>query len=201
MAYGDFTLEMLDSKFGIKNKVVSLFPKLTPIKPSAKLQDDLAEAATLPTRTEKYKSEAIVFPVLKELRRSNLPFFTIYSGESLNVDAPKGLKGECDFILSKDTGSYTISYPIIQVLEAKKGDIDLGIPQCAAQMLGSKIYNEQSGTPLEMIYGCVTTGSEWKFMRLIDKVYIDSETYTLRNLEELLSVFQYIIDYYKETLK
>jgi hypothetical protein len=201
MAYGDFTLEVLEEKFGLKNKVVKFFPVLPNIKPSVKLQEDLAEAEGLPTRTEKYKSEAIVFPLLKELRRTNSFFFTIYSGENLNVDVKRGLKGECDFILSKDIGTYTISYPIMQILEAKKGDIDLGIPQCAAQMLGAKTYNEQKGTPLECIYGCVTTGREWKFLKLSDKIYIDSDTYTLKNLEELLAAFQFVIDFYRNALK
>lgn len=201
MAYGDFTLELLEERFGIKNQVTHFFSKLPPIKPSNKLKEDLEEAEELPTRTEKSKSEAIVFPILKAIRKSNASFFTIYSGESLNVDIKKGLKGECDFILSKDIGTYTISHPIMQVLEAKKGDIDLGIPQCAAQMLGAKYYNEQKGTPLELLYGCVTTGREWKFLKLSDKLYIDSDTYTLNNLEELLGVFQYVIDYYKTFLK
>ncbi len=199
MAYGDFTLEQLEEKFNLINRVEKLFSNIIPVQSSKRLNEDLAEAAELPTRTEKYKSEAIVFPVLKELRRSNQAFFTIYSGESLNVDVKKGLKGECDFILSKELGTYTISYPIMQILEAKKGDIDLGIPQCAAQMLGAKLFNEHKGTPLEIVYGCVTTGRDWKFLRLSDnKVYIDSDTYSLQNLEELLGAFQIVIDYYKK---
>lgn len=54
----------------------------------------------------------------------------------------------------------------MQVVEAKKQDIDLGIPQCAVQMYASKKFNENKKTPVPYIYGCVTTGREWKFMRL-----------------------------------
>jgi hypothetical protein len=105
------------------------------------------------------------------------------------------LKGECDFILSKDTRSFEINYPIIQVVEAKKNDIEIGIPQCAAQMVGAKKYNEKRGNKeINTIYGCVTTGDDWIFMRLTDKIEIDTQKYYLGDLEHLLGVFQHILN-------
>jgi hypothetical protein len=201
MAYTDFTLETIEEKFGIKNREVRLFGALSSIEPSAKLKDDLEEANTFPLRTEKAKSELLVMPVLKELRRRNSRYFTIYSGEVLNADSVNGLNGECDFILAKDIGSYSINYPIIQLVEAKKNDIDLGIPQCAAQMVGAKVFNQKKGVETEKIYGCVTTGDEWLFMKLEKDIEIDTQTYYLNQLPEILGVFQHIIEYYKATLK
>ena len=201
MAYTDFTLETIEEKFGIKNREIRLFGAIGSIEPSAKLKDDLEEANTYPLRTEKAKSELLVMPVLKELRRISSRYFTIYSGEVLNADAANGLNGECDFILAKDIGSYSINYPILQLVEAKKNDIDLGIPQCAAQMVGAKVFNQKKGVEPEMIYGCVTTGDEWLFMRLGKDIEIDSQTYYLNQLPEILGVFQHIIDYYKTILK
>jgi hypothetical protein len=119
MAYTDFTLKSLYTKFGINNKIATLFPTLHPIAPSDWLKDMLQKAALLPLRSEKAKSEMIVFPILLELRNRNDNFITIYSGDHLNADEANGLKGECDFIITKDTGSYELNYPIIQVVEAK----------------------------------------------------------------------------------
>lgn len=106
MAYSDFNLETLEQNFGVANKVGRLFADLPPLKSSDWLNKTLQMTAELPARSEKAKSEMIVFPILAELRQRNHKFFTIYSGDNLNVDEEKGLKGECDFILAKDTASF-----------------------------------------------------------------------------------------------
>ncbi len=166
------------------------------------MKNALEIALTLPIRSEKAKSEWIVVPILTELRTKNSNFFTIYSGDTLNADEKSGLKGECDFILAKDTGTFDLNYPIIQIVEAKKNDIEIGIPQCAAQLVGAKIFNEVKGVILPKIYGCVTTGNEWIFMVLENNtIFIDSKIYYLNEIEKILGVFQEIIDYYKELLK
>ncbi len=200
MAYSDFTLEDIETKFGIENRIEKLFDSPKPVQPSKWLLETLENAKNLPVRTEKAKSEAIVFPILVELRNLNNKYFTIYSGDNLNADKERGLQGECDFILAKDVHSFSINYPIIQMVEAKKNDLDLGVPQCAAQLLGAKIFNEKKGVHLEKIYGCVTTGDEWLFMKLEDLIYVDTRKYYLIELEELLGAFQVIIDYYKKTI-
>jgi hypothetical protein len=202
MAYTNFTLDDLESKFGVKNQVVHLFSSFEFVVPSQKLNEELEESAELPVRSEKAKSELIVFPILKEIRRQNDKFFTIYSGEFLNVDESIGLNGECDFILTKDTKTFNLNYPIIQVVEAKRNDIDLGVPQCAAQMVGSKMFNDKKGVTLDKIYGCITTGDEWLFMCLENNLLkIDNHKYHIGNLSELLGVFQQILNYYKIVLK
>jgi len=198
MSYSDFTLKDLQNKFGIKNKVTNLFENYEPIEPSDFLKTLLQKTALLPVRSEKYKSETIVFPLLLELRDRNNNYITIYSGDTLNADETTGLKGECDFIVTKDIGTYDINFPIIQVVEAKKNDLELGVPQCAAQMVGAKIYNEKNNTKIDCVYGCVTTGLEWLFLKLDTELTIDRRTYFLNELGELLAVFQHIIDDYKK---
>jgi len=202
MAYTNFSLEDLKQQFNIQNQQKKLFEDFEDITPSKQLLEMLAEVEELPIRSEKAKSEWIVVPILRELRKRNNNFFTIYSGDTLNADEAKGLKGECDFILAKDVGTFDINYPIIQVVEAKKNDIEIGVPQCAAQLVGAKIFNEKKGTNLDCIYGCVTTGNDWRFMQLEkDVLWIDKKTYFLSEIGELLAIFQNIIDYYKEILK
>ena len=81
-------------------------------------------------------------PILLELRKQNNKQFTIFSGENLIADVENGLNGECDFIITQDTGSYELNPPLLQIIEAKKNDVESGIAQCAAQLLGAKIYND-----------------------------------------------------------
>ena len=204
MAYKDFTTHDLREKFGINGKQTTLFRRdeVVSIPPSEWLQETLAIGEDLKARSEKAKSEIIVMPILFELKRRNPDFFIIHSGDRLNVDSQKGLNGECDFLLARKTDSYDIDTPIISVVEAKKNDMELGVNQCAAQMYGAKLYNEKYGSPLDVIYGCVTTADNWKFLKLEDNLLITGkEVFYMNELDVILGIFQHIIDYYKAILE
>lgn len=200
MAYGDFTLELIEETFGIKNRVGQLFPSIQPVAPSAWLRTTLAQNSGLRLSSEKAKSEAIVFPILMELRQRNDHFLTIYSGDNLSVAPEKGLNGECEFILAKDVQSFGINYPIIQIVEAKRGEIELGVAQCAAQLIGARLFNQKRNVELPAVYGCVTNGNGWLFLKLADELTIDPKLYFLERPDEVLGIFQQIIDLYKSIL-
>ena len=201
MAYPNFTLYDLRSNFGIRDQVQSLFKDVTPLPMSNWLRDTLAMTQQMPLTSEKAKSELIVTPILVELRNRNNNFFTVYSGEVLNADPAVGLSGECDFILTKDTRAFAISAPIITVVEAKKDNLELGVVQCAAQMVGIQRFNERYGAPIKTIYGCTTTADSWQFLKLTgNQVLIDQDRYFISEIETVLGVFQQIIDYYKKLL-
>ena len=202
MDYRDFSLASLREQFGITNHVDHLFDQVSsPLAESDKLRQDLQIASLLPARSEKAKSELIVMPILIELMTQNQDFFTIYSGETLTADPERGLTGECDFILAHNTGTFDIDVPMMMVVEAKKHDMDIGVPQCAAQMIGVRLFNQNRGEPINTVYGCVTTADNWLFMRLVqDQITVDYRKYYLSDLNKLLGVFQRVIDYYKGTL-
>ena len=200
MGYSDYTFEKIKEKFGVENRRANLAFEIVHQEPSDFLQQHLRIASKLSIKSEKSRSEAIVFPLLLDVRERNNDFFTIYSGDNMNVN--DDLKGECDFILAKDIQSYDVNYPIIQIVEAKKHDIeDLGVPQCAAQLIGAKLFNQKNGIELKKIYGCATTGKIWQFLVLEgNTIYVDEKQYYIGNLPELLGAFQFIIDYYKREL-
>jgi hypothetical protein len=199
MAYSDFSLADLEEKFGVTNQRKRLFENIAPVLPSEKLRIELAEGEEMPIKSEKAKSEWIIVPILKELRNRNNKFLTIYSGETLTADKEKGLVGECDFIIAKDTKTFDVSLPIFMLVEAKKNDMEEGLKQCAAQMIGARVFNQKKGIQLEKVYGCSTTGDDWQFLELSDQLYIDNKKYFLVELKELLGIFQLIIDYYKNS--
>ena len=71
MAYKDITVLDLEERFGVTNKKRPLFPGSIPLlEPSEQLQAQLQDAATIPMRTEKARSELIV-PLL--LFKETLP--------------------------------------------------------------------------------------------------------------------------------
>lgn len=198
MPYSDFTFNDLESKFGVQNQRRRLFSALPPVEPSDNLKTDLSEAEEMSLKSEKSKSEWIVVPILRELRRRSDKFVTIYSGENLSADPAQGLTGECDFILAKETWSYEVNFPIFQIVEAKKNDMEEGIRQCAAQLVGARVFNQKKGIQLEKLYGCSTTGDAWQFIELSDKIYVDIHKYYLGELDELLGVLLHIIHYFQQ---
>jgi hypothetical protein len=202
MPYTNFTLKIIEEKFGVTNRYIPLFDSVLPIKPSRWLLETLEMGKNIPLRSEKAKSEAILMPILMEMKKQTKDYFNIHSGEVLTANAKMGLNGECDFLLSKNKGTYSINLPILSVVEAKKGDIDLGIDQCAAQMIGANMVNNKTATTkLDVLYGCSTNGYQWKFLKLEnDVISIDTDSYNSDNLSQVLGVFTQIFNYYKATI-
>lgn len=200
MAYRKFTFADLKTQFKVSNKEGKIFDTpLQKLSPSDDLQKQLLFNQTLPVRSEKAKSELIIMPILIDLMKQNDSFFRIYSGETLKADETTGLNGECDFILSENTGSYDISIPIFTIVEAKKGELDAAMPQCAAQLVGANLYNTKLNNAIKNVYGCVTSANNWQFLKLENnEIIIDKTIYYLTDLPLLMGAFQQIIDNYKK---
>lgn len=146
--------------------------------------------------SEKSRSERLVTPILLELSDRNQHKFSIYSGMNLDTDEASGLKGECDFVFSLSRVQDFISAPIFCITEAKKQDLEQGTVQCTAQLLGARKLNELEGNPpLVTLYGCSTTGIEWRFLKLTGStVTLDEDRYLITDLGKLLGVLQQILD-------
>jgi len=203
MAYSDFSLNQVKKVFGLTEQSVQLFVSdVATLEPSKWLQETLSYSLklALSSSSEKARSEFIIAPILIELERRNPKKLSIYSGEKLDVDEEQGLKGECDFILSKSPLSLTMQAPIISLVEAKKGDIKGGLGQCIAQMLGAQRFNELENNSISGIYGCVTTGEDWQFLKLESNVvFVDDHRYYINEVGKLLSIFQFIVDSYEKS--
>ena len=80
------------------------------------------------------------------------------------------------------------------MVEAKDANIKSGIAQCMAEMVGAQVFNEQKNNNINSIYGAVTTGSLWKFMRLRENtISLEPEVHFVGNLESLLGILVWII--------
>ncbi len=184
--------------FGIVIFEKKLFNNIKSIEPSEWLRTTLSYSSLMRSKNEKTKSESIVQPILIELINLNNSFITVFSGSNLDVDKEKELNGECDFIISKDKKLYDLDNPILHIVEAKEHDIKLGIPQCAAQMYAAQLFNEKNNAGIDCIYGCVTTGDDWLFMKLCEKeLFIDEKKYYICEPDKILGVFQTIINTFK----
>ncbi len=199
--YDKFTYDDLKT-LGLKTIMTDLFAGQTiaPIQPSDWLKEALERASDFSLNTEKAKSEFIIAPILNELYKNNKNIFAVYSGFNFNVAPEKGLQGFCDFLLAKPPLNIVPDTPIIAIVEAKLQEvITAAVPQCAAEMYATRIWNEKKGEPQQIIYGTVTTGDTWLFLRLKEgmTIEIDKRYYSLLQLETVLGVWQYIINQYK----
>jgi hypothetical protein len=200
MSYSDFSLSKVKKIFNLVETRENFFDVEPSIEPSQWLKETLAISLelALSSSSEKARSEFIVVPILLEMKKRNNQSFAIFSGENLDVEPEQGLNGECDFILSKGPLSSTIQTPIFLLVEAKKNDVKEGLGQCVAQMLGAQIFNRNEGNEIEWIYGCVTTGETWQFLKLKDNIItINTTRYYINNIAKLIYVFQSIINIYQ----
>ncbi len=195
MAYGDFTKEQLETDFGIRFEGADIFPNFQPTEPSDWLMNTLRKGQKLGIKSEKSRSERLVNPLLIELSELNNYNFSVYSGEQLNIDKEKGLNGECDFILSKSLIRTFVTAPVFCITEAEKHDLEKGIIQVSAQVLGAYFFNQKSNIQhIREIFGASTNGFEWKFLKLENQsIIMDSNQYSIANLPELLGVLHYIV--------
>ncbi len=198
MSYSNFKLETVKSRFNldfVRDK--ALFAETEPIDPSHFLKQTLDEYVplALAIHTEKARSEMIVAPILIEVRRRLDNRISLFSGTEFNVDKSQDLNGVCDFLLSLSPEQLTITAPIISIVEAKNDNIKNGIPQCIAEMVAAKRFNEIHDNGVEEIFGVVTTGSLWHFMRLKDHtVEIDLDEYYLSQVDKIIGILISVIE-------
>ena len=195
MAYSDFTFTKLSTQFDLKQKSLSLFSNIVikSIKPTAHLLQDLKEAKETPVATEKAKSESIISPIIKEIKRRN-KHISIFSGYTFNVDVSSDLTGAPDFMISLKPMIVEPERPIFCLVESKNKTPEDGYAQCAAEMYAARLFNQQTGEPNDIIYGAVTNAFDWVFMKLEGNIiYIDLDRYYLNQLPRILGIFQFIV--------
>lgn len=198
MSYSHYTnLQTVRQKLGIIVRFESLGLAGTPLQPSDLLLRILERNTHKRTAyfNEKSRSEGIVFPILAELQHHHQFKFALYSGANMEGDKKLGLNGECDFVLSSAEQSIELERPVCCIVEAKDNDLELGMPQCIAQLCGAKLFNQKTNLAAPTtLYGAVTTGTEWIFLQLHhNTVVIDTDWYGIKNLAELLGVLDKII--------
>ena len=174
-----------------------IFEKIENVEISDILKAILEEHVPLAVsiNTEKARSELIISNILVEVRRRFKHRISIFSGVELNVDKEKDLNGVCDFIISSSSEQLMLSSPIITIVEAKNENIIGGLGQCIAEMVAANIFNTQEHNQVEKIYGAVTSGTAWQFLRLKENnVEIDLKEYFIDNPGKIVGILSSMVE-------
>ena len=198
MPYSNFTVKKVQKDFGIQIiEKVDLFSSIGSREIGDHLKQTLLDNVSLAVavNTEKARSELIIAPVLIEIRKIFNKEISFFSGIELNIDRERDLTGFCDFIISQSSEQLFLSTPVITVVEARNDNIMSGLGQCAAEMIASRIFNEQEGTILSKIYGVVTSGNMWKFLKLEgNAIYIDLDDYSIKEISKIVGILCSMIE-------
>ncbi len=198
MPYSSFTIKKVQKEFGINIiETVDLFSSVSAREIGNHLKETLLNNVSLAVavNTEKARSELIIAPVLLEIRNLFNKEISFFSGIELNIDKDRDLTGFCDFIISQSPEQLFLKTPVIAVVEAKNENIMSGLGQCAAEMIASRLFNEQEGTVLAKIYGVVTSGNLWKFLKLEDNtIHIDLDDYSIKEITKIVGILCSMIE-------
>jgi hypothetical protein len=113
---------------------------------------------------------------------------------TFEVDKGAGLFGFCDYLLTATDQPYYLKAPLLAAVEAKREDVIAGLGQCAATMVAVQRFNENDGNPLPVVHGCVTSGTNWRFLTLTgNELAVDRSEYVLPSqLDHILGILVHI---------
>ncbi|MEH1830966.1 MAG: hypothetical protein V7L29_02510 [Nostoc sp.] len=192
MAYSDFKLiEVLDSFGLVIYESSGLFANVQEQECSDLLSTILRENVDLAVAisSEKARSEMIISPILLEIRRKFNYEISFFSGVDFTVDSQRGLNGFCDFILSLSSEQLLVRSPVIVLVESKNENLRSGLAQCIAEMVAAQLFNERDGNQIKAIYGAVTIGTIWQFLKLEGNVVsIDLSEYYIKDIKKILGI-------------
>ncbi|MFP5272001.1 hypothetical protein [Coleofasciculus sp.] len=196
MSYREFTWSKAKQDFSLKTiEGDRFFPVLPEVQPSSLLQEMLQRNIpwAIAVGNEKARSEAIINPILLEVQQVLERKISVFSGEEFNVDPKAGLNGICDFLISQSPEQIVVEAPVLVVVEAKKDDLKRGMGQCLAEMVAAQRFNRANQQTIPTIYGSVTTGTAWRFLKLEDSIVtVDLTDYPVPPVEQVLSILVWI---------
>jgi hypothetical protein len=197
MAFGDFHYPEVVQQFELTwQTTADLFAGVAGAPVPAAFLESLQTGAQLAAtvNTEKARSEWMIAPILGEFWRRYRGQISLFSGVDFQADPGAKLTGYCDFLIARAPQQPQIIAPVIVIFEAKKENINEGLGQCIAGMVGAQRFNQRTNASVETVYGCVTTGTAWKFLSLANAVLMfGMKEYDLRDVDHLLGILTHIV--------
>ena len=197
MAFSDFAYPDVVTTFGLTERgIPKLFDSIPEVASSQLLRQYLAAYQPLATtaHSEAARSMWLASPVLGDLWTRYQGEISLIPGVDFNADPSAGLNGRCDFVICRGPQRSMIGFPVLLIFEAKRDSIPDGLGQCIAGMVGAQRHNRRNKNPIDPLYGCVTTGTNWKFLRLSGtNLTQDLTEYNLSQVDRILGIMIHMI--------
>ena len=198
MAFSDFQYPQVFAQLGLTEATApNLFAGVPPVPPTPATRQVLDTTVRLATaaHTEASRATWIVGPVLADLWGRYGGQLNLIAGAELVGDRDAGLAGYCDFLLGRGPQMHhRVRAPVAVIFEAKRDSIPDGLGQCVAGMVGVQRFNRREGSDVDPVYGCVTTGSQWRFLALAGTALtFDATEYTIHQADRILGILSFIV--------
>ena len=192
MAYSDYTILDLKQRLGLTiAESADLFAATPEVELPPTLADTLARYLPLARNlnTDKARSALVIAPVLVEFKLRHRDRVSLFSGLEFSIDPALGRNGRCDFLLARGPEQLALVAPVCVVVEAKNENIIAGIPQALAEMVAARQFNERAGQPIDPIFGIVTTGMLWRFLKLEGTTaHVDAVEYPIQSPARIFGI-------------
>jgi hypothetical protein len=197
VAFRDFTYPAVVGQLGLTERTEpDLFAGVPGLAPGETLRAALPAGIQLGTgaHTEVARMIWMVGPVLSDLWVRYRGRVCLNAGAEFDADPAARLTGYCDFVIGRGPQRPQVTAPVLVIFEAERDSIPDGLGQCVAGMVGAQRFNARNNAPIDPIFGCVTTGSLWKFLRLDGSdLTIDLTEYQLAQVDRLLGILVHMI--------
>ncbi|GAK50094.1 hypothetical protein U14_01320 [Candidatus Moduliflexus flocculans] len=194
MAFSDYkNIEQVQTEFNISYRE-ERFIEEQAVEPDARFLEEFAfNQAYLPIySTEGARSEAVIFPILREAYKPYSEQYELWIQRPLSYD--QKLSGTPDYLVSgrSPLGKTVLTLPILVVVEAKRNDFDQGWGQCLAELVAAQKLNDQ---PECAVYGIVTDGKRWEIGKLVRNQFLQNASgYTVEQMPHLFGALHAIFE-------
>lgn len=149
--------------------------------------------------SEGARTEAVIFPVLREVYKDYSDKFILWIQKSLTYNAK--LNGTPDYLIATKSplGKTVLAKPLLGVVEAKKNDFEVGWAQCLAELIAIQKLNADEENP---VFGIVTDGERWQFGKFQgDLLTRQSSGFSIDALPELFGALHFIFQSISANIK
>ena len=199
MAFSDYkTIAQVQEEYNIKY-LEAYFIEIDDLKPSDFFvkEFEFSEQNMDIYTSESSRCENIIYPILREVYKSFIDQYTLWSHKSITYDAQ--LNGTPDYLFStkSELGKTVLGFPIVIVVEAKKNDFSEGWGQCLAELIAVQKLNKAEELP---VYGIVTDGELWQFGKLVSDKFTKSKLrITITDLDKIFGTISFLLSSKRET--
>ncbi|MEH2023196.1 hypothetical protein [Nostoc sp.] len=91
--------------------------------------------------------------------------------------------------MSLSSEQLLVRSPVVVLVESTNENLRSGLAQCIAEMVAAQLFNERGGNQIQAIYGAVTIGTIWQFLKLESNIVsIDLSEYYIKYIKKTLGI-------------